>query len=388
MTLRLALPLIGRGAWTGGLNYLKTTLNVLTNRLSGEIEPVVMLSPAEAAKVGETLSGSGARIVVDHAMAGAGRGKSLATALAWGHDPAVSRLYARERIDVAFEVAAFHGWRPPHRVLAWLPDLQHRVMPEMFSAANWWRRDIGFQLQTRLADAVMVSSEAARDDVQRFYPAAAPRLKVVRFAAPVDIAAARGRIAAARAAHGLPERFLYLPNQGWKHKNHAVVVAALERLRAEGRLDALPPIILSGLTEDPRHPGEFEALMTRAAEKGLSAHLRHLGLIPFADVMALVAGCERLVNPSLFEGWSTPIEEAKALGAPLLLSDLPIHREQAPDAVFFPPEEPAALAETLVQLAADPPPPRPPLDALLAAREARLAAHATALADAVRAATR
>lgn len=33
------------------------------------------------------------------------------------------------------------------------------------------------------------------------------------------------------------------------------------------------------------------------------------------------------VNPSFYEGWSTTVEEAKSIGVPLLLSDIPVHRE-------------------------------------------------------------
>ena len=36
-----------------------------------------------------------------------------------------------------------------------------------------------------------------------------------------------------------------------------------------------------------------------------------------------------LLNPSHFEGWSTTVEEARALGVPMLLSDLDVHLEQA-----------------------------------------------------------
>jgi glycosyltransferase involved in cell wall biosynthesis len=55
-----------------------------------------------------------------------------------------------------------------------------------------------------------------------------------------------------------------------------------------------------------------------------------------------------LLNPSLFEGWSTTVEEARALGVPLILSDLSVHREQAGnDACFFDRSSAASLAEAL-----------------------------------------
>jgi hypothetical protein len=37
-----------------------------------------------------------------------------------------------------------------------------------------------------------------------------------------------------------------------------------------------------------------------------------------------------LIQPSLFEGWSTVIEEARCMGKPMILSDFPVHLEQNP----------------------------------------------------------
>jgi hypothetical protein len=51
------------------------------------------------------------------------------------------------------------------------------------------------------------------------------------------------------------------------------------------------------------------------------------------------------VQPSLFEGWSTVVEDARVLGRRLLLSDIPVHREQNPaGAEYFEPENVEALA--------------------------------------------
>ena len=43
-----------------------------------------------------------------------------------------------------------------------------------------------------------------------------------------------------------------------------------------------------------------------------------------------------MVQPSLFEGWSTVVEDAKALNKFIFLSDLDVHKEQNPkNACFF-----------------------------------------------------
>jgi hypothetical protein len=105
-------------------------------------------------------------------------------------------------------------------------------------------------------------------------------------------------------------------------------------------------------------------------------------------VLALNAACERMINPSRFEGWSTPIEEAKAFATPLILSDLAIHREQAPDALFFDPMSPPHIAQILLEAARVPPAARVRTEDRIAMQEARLDAHAGAILGALESASR
>ena len=86
---------------------------------------------------------------------------------------------------------------------------------------------------------------------------------------------------------------------------------------------------------------------------GLEPQFRMLGMIPYPDLGALMQASVALLNPSLFEGWSTPVEEARALGVPLLLSDLPVHLEQAgADASYFDRHSAASLAAALAAFTA------------------------------------
>ena len=64
--------------------------------------------------------------------------------------------------------------------------------------------------------------------------------------------------------------------------------------------------------------------------------------------MPLMQASTALLNPSLFEGWSTTVEEARAAGVPMLLSDLPVHREQAGElATYFDRNSAASLADAM-----------------------------------------
>jgi glycosyltransferase involved in cell wall biosynthesis len=55
-----------------------------------------------------------------------------------------------------------------------------------------------------------------------------------------------------------------------------------------------------------------------------------LGIVPYEHMLALMRYSVAVINPSLFEGWSTVVEESRALGKEILLSDIVVHREQNP----------------------------------------------------------
>lgn len=384
--IRLGMTLLGRGLWTGGEVYLRNMLAVIASRLANEVHPILFVTPAEAAKLGGSLDTLLPEPpVVNAAVANFGRGTGLRSALASGCDVAAARLFAAYRCDVAFEFALFFGWRFPLPTVAWMPDFQHKFMSEMFSRAGWWRREIGFRAQIATKRIVMLSSETAAEDALRFYPSVSRQTAVVRFAQMIEAARYHGQGARLRASYGLPETFVFLPNQFWRHKNHALVIAALDDAQRRGILGQVPLVVMSGRQDDPRNPGVYAAFEARLATTRLAVHVQHLGLIPYDDVLGLIATANAMLNPSLFEGWSTPVEEAKALGARLLLSDIRIHREQAPAAQFFAVDDPAGLADCLIAAAV--PRPAPDLDALACQQSERIDAYASALLKTLRRAT-
>jgi len=354
--LQLGFTLIGDGRWSGGLNYQRTLLQLLAGPLATRIEARVFVTPEQECLARETFGPwLNQPLIVDARVAGAGVGHRAAIALATGRDHAFAALLAEHDIDVVFENARFFGAAFPMPVLAWMPDFQHRHLTYLFSQGAWWKREIGFRAQSLGQRIVLLSSEAARRDCEAFYPRTRGRTAVARFSGQVDLEAANDRAAVAPAEYGLPERFFYLPNHFWAHKNHALVVEALRCIRVErGTLDGFPPVAMSGPTQDHRDAGLFERTMAAAAADGLAPWFRHLGLIAYDDVLALNAAADAVLNPSLFEGWATSVEEAKSLGTALVLSDLDVHREQAPDAAFFTARDAGALAACMMRRAAAP----------------------------------
>ena len=386
--IRIGFPLFGHGASIGAHIYLRTTLRLIRDLLDTELRTVLLLAPHEALRFGTDISSLAHETVTDPAFAAWGRGRDLVSCVACGRSIGAATALRHARLDVAVETASFIGWAPGMRVLTWMTDFQHRLLPEMFPRKEWLRREIGFQVQASSRKAIMLSSNTARRDCEQYYPRTRGRIHVVRFASGIDLSQSIPSPVELRQKYELPDRFIYLPNQFWRHKNHTLVLDALTLLRCNGAWNDTLPIIASGPTTDPRNPDHFSSLMNRVEKSSLAEKFRHLGSIPYEDVLGMMTACAYLINPSKVEGWSTTIEEAKTLGTKALLSDIDVHREQAPSAWFFSATDAEACAERLLEAAKASPVTRPCMSTLRSAHEARRKAHAEALLLAVRAAVR
>lgn len=366
MSLRVAFPVFGGKAWTGGLNYLVNLFSALAESAPGAITPVVFAGTdqdeQELASLLPYLGQPPLRSPLWNKGSWPYRVR-LIRGLLLQRDIAAEQVFRQIGVDLVFQHADLYGARFGIPTLAWIADFQHRHLPQMFSRANALRRELAYHVMARSSTQILVSSQDARQDCAHFYPASAKRIAVLPFTCAPAQLLDNAALQAIRGKYQLPEKFFYLPNQFWKHKDHLTVVEALHLARERGQ--ALTIAATGGL-QDPRHPDYPASVIRRVEELGLQDSFRYLGLIPRQDIYPLMQAAAALVNPSLFEGWSTTVEEAKALGVPLVLSGLRVHREQAPEgAWFFQPGEPAGLADALIQAWVSlPPGPRPQAEAL------------------------
>lgn len=348
--MRIGLTAIGGTTWPGGRHYLLNLISSLLLLPREVVEPVVFLGPDSPKTEVDELT-AGGRIRDERAERWQGgiarRLLSSMRSAVTGRDGLAEASFRRAGVDVVFQHNHYYGRRFAIPCIAWIPDFQHRRRPDMFSFSNRARRELGYRALTNTAAALLLSSEAARADCERFYPHSRGKTAVAHFAVRVSRDAMTRSVDECRARYGLPDRYLYLPNQFWKHKNHMAVVEAMRILSEQ---DADVVLVLSGAQTDPRHPGYAKAVLERISEYGLGHNIRVLGVVPYEDVITLMRGAHALVNPSLSEGWSTTVEEAKLLGVPLVLSDLEVHREQArAAAAYFDPGSPEKIAAALRQ---------------------------------------
>ena len=259
-------------------------------------------------------------------------------------DPTADRELAAAGVRVAFGNVLPYRLRRV-KTVSWIPDLQHVHLPDHFSEDERERRSAAFRRCMAVSDRVVVTSASVRDDLARLAPAHAAKCVVLHPASAFPAAVYRADPREVVAAYRLPEKFFYLPNHFWTHKNHAAVLEAVRILRDRGQRIV---VVMTGIAADFRAPGYPSEFFRRVAELGLREQLIYLGVVPRRHVAMLMRQCLAVVNPSLFEGWGYSVSEATALGRPVILSDIPVHREQnPPTASFFPPDDNGALAAAL-----------------------------------------
>ncbi|MFO1183206.1 MAG: glycosyltransferase family 1 protein [Bauldia sp.] len=341
---RVALLMPHRESWIGGVNYFRNLLHAVFALPDRQIDPLLLVREDTPDSV---LDGFPAvHIVRSHAMGSSRPRSRLEKTLrkVLGPDHAKNRLLRQH--DVA-AVSHAGGLERPQFLptISWLADFQHRHQPHFFSPAEVESRNRTYGGAVDHASLILVSSQCAERDLCAFFPAATPKVRVLRFVSGLVSGAAEPPREQIAGRYGIKAPFFHLPNQFWVHKNHKAVLDALAILKARGR----PALVVStGATNDYRDPTHFSTIQDEIRLKGLGEHFLILGVVPYPDLIALMRHSIAVINPSLFEGWSTTVEEAKSLGKQVILSDIPVHREQNPErAQYFAPHDPEGLADLI-----------------------------------------
>ena len=255
-------------------------------------------------------------------------------------------LADRLGLNVLFPLQSPPSQPLPVPWIGWIPDFQHKRRPEFFSVACRAERDSRFQRIVDEAPHVVVSSQDARADLMRWFPTTDRRVSVFQFRSVLEPSWFDMDPHAVADRFDLPAKYLTYPSQLWAHKNHRILLAALSLLRARGNTDIV--LVCTGREYDFRHPDYAADLKREIVRRGLQSQVRFLGLLDRPTQIQVMRTAAAVVQASCFEGWSALLEDARALGKRIFVSDIPVHREQNPvDAMFFDPDNAEELADLI-----------------------------------------
>lgn len=348
--LKVGFIIPGDGSWNGGINYLRNLLIIIKEFFDNEIEPVLFISPDQIELVDINFKSLlNNPPIIDKHVKNAGIGIFAASSIILGRDIFFANLVRKYNIDVMFESARFFGNKFPIPVISWIPDFQHKHLPQYFSFFQRIKREIGFISQCKSKRIILLSSHTASKDCQNFYHYSKNKIKVARFFCDIPLNDVLKSSNTILNKFSLPKKFFFLPNQFWQHKNHIVVLKALSHINKTLGYNNVPIVVMTGSKNDSRNPGLFKKIMQLSSQLGLNKKFIHLGQIEYKDVLALNLKSQAVLNPSKFEGWSSAVEETLNIGSELILSDIPVHREQCSDAFFFQADDYEKLASIMLE---------------------------------------
>ena len=323
--------------WIGGINYFRNLFAAINEVNDASVQIILFLPKKIDARIVDMLIPSGQSI------------KVIRTSLLQRHTPywllwkIIRRVFGTDLVALPLcklnriSIVSHSDFlkTPGIKVINWIPDFQHVNLPEMFSSEEILARSSYYSRLASCANKVVVSSENSLDDLIKFFPKAREKAFILRFVSTLpdnywkygdedrELISSRYKIKG---------NFFYVPNQFWKHKNHLILVDTLVALRARG-MDI--KIICSGDQRDYRNPNFFRDFTDYVENKNCTDSLKILGVLPRCDVFRFIKFSLAVINPSYFEGWSTVVEECKSGGKKIILSDIKVHREQAPEAYFI-----------------------------------------------------
>lgn len=331
------------GDWLGGRNYLRNLFAAIRTLPANPITPVIFTGKRQSNASADFPQVEIIQTPILHQKSPAWFASKV-IAKATSQDTILRRLLQRNRVSILSH--SFHlGSQAEIKTIGWIPDFQHVHLPEFFTDQERIHRDREFKSICACCDKVIVSSECARTDLLSFSPENGHKAELLRFVASAVPLEHAPSLPDLQRLYSFDRPYFLLPNQFWAHKNHRVVVDALQVLK---RRNEPFLVLVTGSSNDYRDPSFFPSLMQHAAECDVLNCFRVLGRLPFDHLAGLMRYAIAFINPSRFEGWSTSVEEAKSMGKQIVLSDIPVHREQAPEqGFFFPANDPEALAQSM-----------------------------------------
>jgi glycosyltransferase involved in cell wall biosynthesis len=330
--------------WTGGQYYLNNLIMALL-KYSPEHEIVVLTENAEAVKQffsSEELEiRNPYRLKLNYFQAGMNKIVRL-----FGLTPIFDNYINDKDIDVLYPATNEHAFDKISNKIFWFADFQHLYYPAFFDEKELIRRRELLESINQMNHSLILSSQDAKNDFLKLYPMPKCRVSVLNFAVTLPKPDKIDRLILLT-KYNISKRYFIVSNQFWQHKNHKVVIEAMKVVK--NKQAALEFHILFTGKESGEYTQHLKQLVN---DYNLQNDILFLGFIPRNDQIAFIKESIAVVQPSYFEGWSTIVEDVKALNHQIILSNLEVHKEQIhANCSFFNPDNSTELADMLIDYA-------------------------------------
>ncbi len=259
-------------------------------------------------------------------------------------DRRYDRIAKKYNIDIFwFCHPIYAGISVPYIYTVW--DLGHRVVPffpEVSLDILWITREKMYQRMIPNASWVLVGNTTGKKEVMDNYSISGERIRIAPF--PVADFCKGDE---AEPPFKLPDYFFFYPAQFWAHKNHVVILHALSYLKKQHNVKLI--VYFTGSDK-----GNKDYIIKMSECLGISDQVVVTGFISDKELKYMYTHATAMIFASFLGPNNMPPIESAFLGCPVILSDIPGHREQMGEAaLYFDPTDEIKLGDCMLKLLDD-----------------------------------
>lgn len=193
------------------------------------------------------------------------------------------------------------------KIITTIHDLQHEYFPENFSKKYLKYRKKNYQYAVLNSDHIIAVSNYTKKTIVEKYKISPNKITAIYESA--------NKTENKKSAILLPKNFIFYPAAFWPHKNHKILIKALNKLKYK-----FPDLslVFTGIIIKKKLKKETDDLIKRY---GLSKKILFLGYISDKKLNYVYQKARALVFPSSFEGFGLPIIEAFKHGLPVVAAN-------------------------------------------------------------------
>ena len=341
--LKLGIVFNFNPSWMGGIIYILNLIRTLNFLDDDEKPEIVLFYRADLKKFAEQIKYPHFKAVEWHfPNVYSGYIKSWLS----GKNEFIEKIIRQYALDGLYPVHDFPVRTKGHtKVVCWYADLQHKHYPRFFRKRKLFERSMRIRFIIKNCNSLVLSSQAVKDDFRKFFRLDEKmNVHIFHFVSVIDDLEGLD-IDIVREKYKLPAKYFMISNQFHKHKNHKVLLEALALLKQR---DSKVHLAITGRFRDSTHSPYMKELHEIIDRHNLHSQISLLGIIPRNEQLLLMKHSQAVLQPSLFEGWSTVIEDAISLQVPVVASDLSVNIEQLGEkGTYFNPHNAEELASIL-----------------------------------------
>lgn len=231
-------------------------------------------------------------------------------------------------------------------------DLGFLRSPNLYDAASRKFLSKLTKRSVKNASHLITVSEFSKSEIVSIYHTPSDRISTTLLAADTSIykRLSHEEIEPVLQRYRLGKHFFLYVGRLAQKKNVETIIRAFDQFKLERGVGDPFELVLVG------EPGFGFAGMKNWIDHSASKEQIHLlGYLDDVDVAALMNAATAFLFPSWYEGFGIPNVEAMNCGTPLIVSDIPVHREILGDAaLFITPTEPESWVKVMNKIVEDP----------------------------------